>query len=96
MYMLDVQYMYVIYSRPSSIIHVHVRCSVYLRLVYKPQFQNESRRTELLAAACAVGVAGTFAAPIGGRYFVWDLEVKSLLAFADTKEKKMCVSGYPT
>ena len=30
-------------------------------------FQNESRRTEMLAAACAVGVAGTFAAPIGGK-----------------------------
>lgn len=29
-------------------------------------FQNESRRTEMLAAACAVGVAGTFATPIGG------------------------------
>ena len=29
-------------------------------------FQNESRRSEMLAAACAVGVAGTFAAPIGG------------------------------
>lgn len=28
--------------------------------------QNESRRTEMLAAACAVGVAGTFGAPIGG------------------------------
>ena len=31
-------------------------------------FQNESRRSEMLAAACAVGVAGTFAAPIGGNY----------------------------
>ena len=29
--------------------------------------QNESRRSEMLAAACAVGVAGTFAAPIGGK-----------------------------
>ena len=29
--------------------------------------QNESRNSEMLAAACAVGVACTFAAPIGGR-----------------------------
>ena len=32
--------------------------------------QNESRRSEMLAAACAVGVAGTFAAPIGGKFSV--------------------------
>ncbi|CAG2186165.1 CLCN2 [Mytilus edulis] len=32
---------------------------------FKGVYQNESRRTEMLAAACAVGVAGTFAAPIG-------------------------------
>lgn len=30
-------------------------------------YQNESRNTEMLAAACAVGVASCFAAPIGGR-----------------------------
>ncbi|XP_050414602.1 chloride channel protein 2 isoform X1 [Patella vulgata] len=32
-------------------------------------YENESRRSEMLAAACAVGVAGTFAAPIGGVLF---------------------------
>ncbi|CAG5129965.1 unnamed protein product, partial [Candidula unifasciata] len=32
-------------------------------------YENESRRTEMLAAACAVGVACTFAAPIGGVLF---------------------------
>ncbi|XP_055864157.1 chloride channel protein 2-like isoform X2 [Biomphalaria glabrata] len=32
-------------------------------------YENESRRTEMLAAACAVGVAGTFATPIGGVLF---------------------------
>lgn len=31
-------------------------------------YQNESRNTEMLAAACAVGVASCFAAPIGGAY----------------------------
>lgn len=30
--------------------------------------QNESRTAEVLAAATAVGVACTFAAPIGGKY----------------------------
>ncbi|XP_064610783.1 chloride channel protein 2-like isoform X2 [Liolophura sinensis] len=32
-------------------------------------FENESRKSEMLAAACAVGVACTFAAPIGGVLF---------------------------
>uniref|UniRef100_A0A8W8K1T7 Chloride channel protein 2 n=1 Tax=Magallana gigas TaxID=29159 RepID=A0A8W8K1T7_MAGGI len=32
---------------------------------FKGIYENESRRTEMLAAACAVGVAATFAAPIG-------------------------------
>ncbi|XP_052120753.1 chloride channel protein 2 isoform X1 [Frankliniella occidentalis] len=32
-------------------------------------YQNESRNTEMLAAACAVGVASCFAAPIGGVLF---------------------------
>lgn len=29
-------------------------------------FENESRNTEMLAAACAVGVGACFAAPVGG------------------------------
>ncbi|KAK2142090.1 hypothetical protein LSH36_997g02003 [Paralvinella palmiformis] len=32
-------------------------------------FENQSRNSEMLAAACAVGVACTFAAPIGGVLF---------------------------
>ncbi|KAJ8917376.1 hypothetical protein NQ315_002400 [Exocentrus adspersus] len=32
-------------------------------------YENESRTTEMLAAACAVGVASCFAAPIGGVLF---------------------------
>ncbi|KAK6052364.1 hypothetical protein COOONC_10132 [Cooperia oncophora] len=31
-------------------------------------FQNESRANELLAAGCAVGVACTFSAPVGGKF----------------------------
>lgn len=38
----------------------------YIGLHFHFLFQNESRNTEMLAAACAVGVACTFAAPIGG------------------------------
>ena len=30
-------------------------------------YENESRNNEMLAAACAVGVAACFAAPIGGK-----------------------------
>ena len=30
--------------------------------------QNESRNTEMLAAACAVGVSSCFGSPIGGVY----------------------------
>lgn len=32
-------------------------------------FENESRKSEMLAAACAVGIASNFAAPIGGVLF---------------------------
>lgn len=31
-------------------------------------YENESRHCEMLAAACAVGVASCFAAPVGGSY----------------------------
>lgn len=42
---------------------------------FKGIYENESRKSEVLAAACAVGVAGTFAAPIGGVLF--SIEVTS-------------------
>lgn len=32
-------------------------------------FENESRNTEMLAAACAVGVGSCFASPVGGVLF---------------------------
>lgn len=31
-------------------------------------YENESRNSEMLAAACAVGVGSCFAAPVGGEY----------------------------
>lgn len=36
---------------------------------FKGIYENESRNTEMLAAACAVGVASCFGAPIGGVLF---------------------------
>ncbi|VEN61410.1 unnamed protein product, partial [Callosobruchus maculatus] len=33
-------------------------------------YENESRITEMLAAACACGVASCFAAPVGGKYVI--------------------------
>lgn len=43
---------------------------------FKGIYENESRTTEMLAAACAVGVAATFYAPIGGVLF--SIEVTSV------------------
>lgn len=34
-------------------------------------YENESRHCEMLAAACAVGVASCFAAPVGGESRSW-------------------------
>ncbi|GMT14005.1 hypothetical protein PFISCL1PPCAC_5302, partial [Pristionchus fissidentatus] len=43
---------------------------------FKGLYENESRSSELLAAGCAVGVACTFSAPIGGVLF--SIEVTSV------------------
>ncbi|GMR34360.1 hypothetical protein PMAYCL1PPCAC_04555, partial [Pristionchus mayeri] len=43
---------------------------------FKGIYENESRSTEMLAAGCAVGVACTFSAPIGGVLF--SIEVTSV------------------
>ncbi|PIK54875.1 putative chloride channel protein 2 [Apostichopus japonicus] len=43
---------------------------------FRGVFQNESRNSEMLAAACAVGVSCNFAAPIGGVLF--SIEVTSV------------------
>lgn len=50
--------------------------NLFSRLVrsFQPIYANESRSCELLAAGCAVGVACTFSAPVGGDYsfmFFW-------------------------
>ncbi|XP_033641942.1 chloride channel protein 2-like isoform X2 [Asterias rubens] len=46
-----------------------------LIVTFKGIFENESRNSEMLAAACAVGVSCNFAAPIGGVLF--SIEVTS-------------------
>lgn len=33
-------------------------------------YANESRSSEMLAAACAVGVSSTFSAPVGGYWLI--------------------------
>ena len=43
---------------------------------FKGIYENESRNSEMLAAACAVGIACCFAAPIGGVLF--SIEVTSV------------------
>ena len=44
-------------------------CNSVIRQGFKRIFSNETRNVEMLAAACAVGVSCTFAAPIGGVLF---------------------------
>lgn len=39
-------------------------------------YENESRNSEMLAAACAVGVGSCFAAPVGGKYLLLNIRIK--------------------
>ena len=60
---------------------VHICCSIAACLgkmgtTFQGIYSNESRKTEMLAAACAVGVACCFGAPIGGVLF--SIEVTSV------------------
>lgn len=46
---------------------------------FKGIYENESRNSEMLAAACAVGVASCFASPIGGmNWRIQQLNIKDL------------------
>jgi len=36
-------------------------------------YVNEARNVDMLACACALGVSSSFAAPIGGWYYVFSL-----------------------
>ena len=44
-------------------------------------YSNESRKTEMLAAACAVGVACCFGAPIGGVLFSIEVTCRYLYLY---------------
>ena len=59
---------------------VHIACAIANILSrFSPQYdQNESRRREILSAACAAGVAVSFGAPLGGATRV----IRSTLTFA--------------
>jgi H+/Cl- antiporter ClcA len=50
-------------------------------LYLQGKFENESRQTEMLAAACAVGVATCFGAPIGGVLFSIEVRFRLLVSF---------------
>ncbi|KAL0275800.1 UNVERIFIED_CONTAM: hypothetical protein PYX00_003544 [Menopon gallinae] len=59
-------------GKEGPFVHIaSISATLLSRLVTSFQgiYQNESRNTEMLAAACAVGVASCFAAPIGGVLF---------------------------
>lgn len=51
-------------------------------------YENESRNTEMLAAACAVGVASCFGAPIGGKILPNIVLFFSQKLFINIKKKK--------
>ncbi|CAN7996816.1 unnamed protein product [Ixodes hexagonus] len=66
-------------GKEGPFVHISSMIATVLsRLVasFKGIYENESRTSEMLAAACAVGVACTFAAPLGGVLF--SIEVTSV------------------
>uniref|UniRef100_A0A0N4Z7Z2 Chloride channel protein n=1 Tax=Parastrongyloides trichosuri TaxID=131310 RepID=A0A0N4Z7Z2_PARTI len=66
-------------GKEGPFVHVaSVLASILSKCVHNKNsvYSNESRRTEMLAAGCAVGVACTFSAPVGGVLF--SIEVTSV------------------
>lgn len=58
-------------GKEGPLVHMSsIVTTLYAKLLSKMRhFKGEQiRKTEMLAAACAVGVATTFAAPIGGNF----------------------------
>ena len=49
------------------LLHLYPFCKIPNFLMFT--LQNESRNTEILAAACALGVSSCFASPIGGTHY---------------------------
>nr|CAB3231546.1 chloride channel protein 2-like [Phallusia mammillata] len=59
-------------GKEGPFVHIASICATLLNKVFvrlPNSFENDSRQYEILAAACAVGVACNFAAPIGGVLF---------------------------
>ncbi|KAH8341100.1 hypothetical protein KR067_010906 [Drosophila pandora] len=54
-------------------------------------YENESRNSEMLAAACAVGVGACFAAPVGGEYI--SVHFNSILSSIDSKKSHISIVG---
>ncbi|XP_052224832.1 chloride channel protein 2-like [Dreissena polymorpha] len=59
------------FGKEGPFVHIASIVANYLGKLtsFKSVYENESHRMEMLAAACAVGVSGTYAAPIGGVLF---------------------------
>uniref|UniRef100_A0A6I8P1R4 Chloride channel protein 2 n=1 Tax=Ornithorhynchus anatinus TaxID=9258 RepID=A0A6I8P1R4_ORNAN len=65
-------------GKEGPFVHIASMCAALLSkflALFGGIYENESRKTEMLAAACAVGVGCCFAAPIGGVLF--SIEVTS-------------------
>jgi len=66
-------------GKEGPFVHIASICATLLNkflINFSSPYENESRHIEMLAAACAVGVACNFAAPIGGVLF--SIEVTSV------------------
>lgn len=62
-------YLILLFQGPS--VHIASMVAALLSKLMKSLqgiYTNEARQTDMLAAACAVGVATCFAAPVGGMY----------------------------
>ncbi|KJH42671.1 hypothetical protein DICVIV_11338, partial [Dictyocaulus viviparus] len=59
----------------ASVVANQLSC---LASIFDPAFASEARRAECLAAACAVGVACTFSAPVGGQVNLRNSKVMNL------------------
>ncbi|KAH8318721.1 hypothetical protein KR074_002658 [Drosophila pseudoananassae] len=56
-------------------------------------YENESRNSEMLAAACAVGVGACFAAPVGGEYISLLLASYPILPAIESKRSPIFFAG---
>uniref|UniRef100_A0A3B5QJ02 Chloride channel protein 2 n=1 Tax=Xiphophorus maculatus TaxID=8083 RepID=A0A3B5QJ02_XIPMA len=65
-------------GKESPFVHIASLCAALLSKfmsLFGGNYENESRKTEMLVAACAVGLACCFAAPVGGVLFSIEVTV---------------------